>query len=307
MALPVDPKKIKEVAEGVIEDLASEVKLNVYVDTTCNPSMIDSISKFLSGADDGVTINFIDIDKKVLGLEFLPDFGIILAGSDKYSVLCYKALQIKGVPALILGLDPNPIIFASEEEDVNIFRQDFICPALNTYSRVENNEINFSDYNKAMDNSLKSKIVDWMYIYSDAAQVSYALNFPFLRPAISRRIINACAIENAGLSMLKILPGIDMPLCIANQVKMLLELAAIYGYEISVNRIVEIIFVIASNIGLRELSSYVSGKVPVPKFLIDGTFGLAGTELLGLAAREYFSRGLAVDGLIEKCKSLFKK
>ncbi len=310
MALPIDPKKIKEVAEEVLDGLEEEINVNVYVDTTCNPSMIDSLSKFLQGADESVKVKFIDLDNRALGLDYLPDFGLIFAGRDNYSVLCYKALQIKGIPALLISLDPAPVIEASKTEAVAINTSDFICPAYKTYTfngQGEAKAIDFSDYNQSMDKSLKSKLVDWMYIYSNAVQISYALHFPFLRPAISRRIINASAIENAGLSMLKVLPGIDMPLCIANQIKMILELAAIYGYEISLDRIVEIIVVILSNFGVRELSNMLSEQTPVPKFMIDGLLGFGGTELLGYAAREYFSRGLAVEGLVEKCKSLFKR
>ena len=311
MPLPIDPKKIKDVADEVIEDLANEININVYVDTSASPKMIESLTSFLKVDDSKVHIKFIDLDTKSLGLAYEPDFSIIIAGDDKYSALCYKALQIKGIPALIVGLDPNPVLFAAKTEAVEILRDDLICPAYNTYTfkagDAGKKAIDFSDYNKKMDKSLKNKIVDWMYIYSEVVQISYALHFPFLRPAISRRIINACSIENAGLSMLKVLPGIDMPLCIANQVKMILELAAIYGYDISLDRIVEIIVVILSNFGMRELSELVKDEVSVPKFLVDGVFGFAGTELLGFAAREYFSRGLAPDGLIEKCKSLFKK
>lgn len=75
-------------------------------------------------------------------------------------------------------------------------------------------------------------MADWLYIYSEAVQVSYAANFPFLRSTISTRVINACAIENAGVGALKILPGADMPIMTLNQGRMILELAAIYGYSI---------------------------------------------------------------------------
>ena len=158
-----------------------------------------------------------------------------------------------------------------------------------------------------MDLSIKRKLTDWLYIYSEAVQISYAAHFPFLRSAISIRVINACAIENAGVGALKLLPGADMPIMTLNQGRMILELAAIYGYNITLDRLVEIVVLVLSAFGFRALSNYINNEVPIPDFIVDAVFGFGGTQLLGYAAREYFARGLAPEGLVEKCKNLFKK
>lgn len=128
-----------------------------------------------------------------------------------------------------------------------------------------------------------------------------------MRSAISRRVINACSIENAGVGALKILPGADMPIMTLNQGRMIMELAAIYGYSISADRLVEIVVLVLSAFGLRALSNYVNDEVPIPEFVVDAVFGFGGTQLLGYATREYFARGLAPEGLVEKCKNLLKK
>lgn len=62
-----------------------------------------------------------------------------------------------------------------------------------------------------------------------------------------------------------------------------------------------------SGFGFRALSNYVNDEIPIPDFIVDAVFGFSGTQLLGFAAREYFGRGLAPEGLVEKCKSLLKK
>lgn len=167
--------------------------------------------------------------------------------------------------------------------------------------------IDFSDYNSSMDLSIKRKITDWLYIYSEAVQISYAAHFPFLRSLISVRVINTCAIENAGVGALKLLPGADMPIMTLNQGRMILELAAIYGYNITLDRLVEIVVLVLSAFGFRALSNYINNEVPIPDFIVDAVFGFGGTQLLGFAAREYFARGLAPEGLVDKCKNLFKK
>lgn len=310
MQLPVDPAKMKKVAEEVLGEIESSIVVNVYVDSTCNEKLVKSIEAHLNTASDAVQLNFIDLAQKKLHMELEPDFAIVLAGEDKYSVLTYAALQIKDVPALIICLDPHCIIDAAKSNDVAVRKCDVICPSYKTYTWVDNNgnkTIDFSDYNSAMDLSIKRKFSDWLYIYSEAVQISYATHFPFLRSAISRRVINACSIENAGVGALKILPGADMPIMTLNQGRMIMELAAIYGYSISVDRLVEIVVLVLSAFGLRALSNYINDEVPIPEFIVDAVFGFGGTQLLGYAAREYFAYGLAPDGLVEKCKNLLKK
>ncbi len=145
-----------------------------------------------------------------------------------------------------------------------------------------------------------------MYIYSEASQIAYAAKFPFLRPPISNRVVNATAIENAGVGAIKIIPGADMPLMTLNQARMLLELAAIYDYDVNADRIVEIVALVLSAFGFKSLSKYVHKATPIPSFVIDAVFGFGGTMLLGRVAKEYFASGLAPEGLVDKIKSLFK-
>ena len=109
------------------------------------------------------------------------------------------------------------------------------------------------------------------------------------------------------MGVLKILPGADMPLMTLNQARMILELAAIYGYDISADRIIEIVVLVLGAFGMRALSNYINDNLPIPEIVVDAVFGFAGTELIGFLAREYFSRGLAPEALIDKCKSFFNK
>lgn len=310
MALPIDPSKIKKAADEVLDEVASNFNVNVYVDPTANEDMVFSMKDHFDTSDDHVQINYINMQEHKLRMDLDPAFAIILAGADRYSVLTYQALQVKEVPVLIMCIDPHLIVNAAKASGVDVRKGDVICPSLKKYTWVEGPDgasIDFNDYNEGMDASLKSKLTDWLYYYSEAVQISFAAHFPFLRSAISIRLINACAIENAGVGVLKILPGADMPLMTLNQARMLLELAGIYGYDISSDRIIEMVVLVLSAFGFRYLSNYVNDNSPIPEFVVDAVFGFGGTELIGFLAREYFSRGLAPEGLVEKCKSFFKK
>lgn len=155
MALPVDPAKIKKMADEVLEEIESNITVNIYIDQTCNKKMVDSISAYLNTASDYVQLNFISLEQKKLHMDLEPDFAIILSGEDRYSVLAYAALQSKTVPALIISIDPAHIINSANANDIAVRKGDVICPAYKSYTWVEdkngNNVIDFSDYNTSMD------------------------------------------------------------------------------------------------------------------------------------------------------------
>lgn len=154
-----------------------------------------------------------------------------------------------------------------------------------------------------MDKSLKAKINNWLFYVSEDVQVAYAAKFPFVREIIANRIINATSIENAGIGAIKILPGADMPIMTLNQARMILELAAIYGYEVNTDRIVEMVVLVLTAFGFKYLSKVVNKNLPIPDFIVDAAFGLGGTEFLGRISKEYFEKRMAPEGLVDKVKS----
>ena len=134
MALPVDPNKMKKVADEVLEEIESNIVVNIYVDSTANKKMVNSISAHFNLASDAVTLNFIGLEQKKLHMDLEPDFAIVLAGQDKYSVLVYEALQVKDVPTLIVSLDPHYIIDAANSNKIAVRKADVICPTYSTYT-----------------------------------------------------------------------------------------------------------------------------------------------------------------------------
>lgn len=205
-------------------------------------------------------------------------------------------------------MDPSYILDSLKSQNIKFYYKEIICPSKESYTKLnDNQEFDFEDYNDKIDFDIKSKISKWIYDLSLNSEVFYAAKFPFLRNICAYGIINSCTLENAGIGVLKILPGADMPLMTLNQVRMLLSLAAIYGYHVNEDRILEIVTIVASAFGMRKVSSILKNISKIPAFVVDGSMGLSATYALGIVAKEYFASGFAVDGLVEKCKSIFKK
>jgi uncharacterized protein (DUF697 family) len=118
-----------------------------------------------------------------------------------------------------------------------------------------------------------------------------AATLPALRPAVISHIIESTARQNAVVGVVIFIPGADMPVMTLNQLKMVLRIGAAYGYQSDLQRVIEMLGVIASGFGLRTLARRAVSYVPGLGWAMKGTFGYAGTQAIGRAAVAYFESG----------------
>lgn len=120
--------------------------------------------------------------------------------------------------------------------------------------------------------------------------VPLAKAYPSIRRAACEEIIRKNARQNAVVGALPI-PGADMPVMTANQARMVLNLAAAYGEELSLQRARELLGVLAAGFGLRALTRQVVKVVPVGGWAAAAAIGYAGTVAMGRSTMLYFERG----------------
>ena len=120
--------------------------------------------------------------------------------------------------------------------------------------------------------------------------VPLAKAYPSVRRAACEEIIRKNARQNAVVGALPI-PGADMPVMTANQARMVLNLAAAYGEELSLQRARELLGVLAAGFGLRALTRQVVKVVPVGGWAAAAAIGYAGTVAMGRSTMLYFERG----------------
>src|SRR5918999_4350032 len=120
--------------------------------------------------------------------------------------------------------------------------------------------------------------------------VALAKGYPPLRRAVSEEVTRNNARQNAVIGALPI-PGADMPLMTANQARMVLNIAAAYGEELSMERARELLGVLAAGFGLRALARQAVKLVPLGGWAAAGAIGYAGTIAMGRATVLYFERG----------------
>jgi len=122
-----------------------------------------------------------------------------------------------------------------------------------------------------------------------------ASQLPALRPYVVDDIIEAAARRNARLALLIFIPGADMPVLTAVQMKMVLRLAACHGQNVGKDRAVELLSVLGAGFGFRQIARSMLDFVPVAGWVIQAGVAYVGTKAMGKAAVEYFERGAVAD------------
>lgn len=113
--------------------------------------------------------------------------------------------------------------------------------------------------------------------------------FPIFRSEAAWQEVQATSKQNAVIGALP-LPGADLPIMTANQVKMLMRIAAMFDLPLNVERAKELLAVVGGGLAMRTLSRQVVKVVPWAGWAIAGGMGYAGTLAMGKAAIEYFKR-----------------
>jgi uncharacterized protein (DUF697 family) len=133
---------------------------------------------------------------------------------------------------------------------------------------------------------------------ADAAGASgpaLAARLPALRPHVVESVIETAARRNAMIATAVWIPGADMPLLTAVEMRMVLAIGVCYGEEIGADRAVELLGLLGAGFGLRTAARELLDVVPVAGWVVKGGVAYSGTRALGRAAVEYFERGAVAD------------
>jgi uncharacterized protein (DUF697 family) len=115
-----------------------------------------------------------------------------------------------------------------------------------------------------------------------------AARLPVLREPVCRALINSFARKNAVLSAAIFVPGADFPVLTANQLRLVLRIAAAHGEELDAKRAPEILATIGNGLAFRRLAHLALGVVPVAGWALQGAVAYTGTRAVGEAALAWY-------------------
>jgi small GTP-binding protein len=131
---------------------------------------------------------------------------------------------------------------------------------------------------------------------------------PPYRRQLCSRLTRGAAVLN-GIIAAEPVPGLDIPLLLASQVRLVLRIAAIYGESLSVRHARELLTTIAGGVALRYLAAELGKLLPGPGWLIGAVVTGLGTAAIGRVAVTYFESGkrLTPHQLRQRYKRLLRR
>jgi uncharacterized protein (DUF697 family) len=130
---------------------------------------------------------------------------------------------------------------------------------------------------------------------SGEAGPALAARVPALRSHVVERVIETAARRNGVIATAVWIPGADMPLLTAVDMRMVLQIGVCYGIDVGADRLVELLGILGAGFGLRSAARELLDVVPVAGWVVKGGVAYSGTRALGRAAMEYFERGAVAD------------
>lgn len=129
---------------------------------------------------------------------------------------------------------------------------------------------------------------------------------PRYRRLAAKEVVRQAAAINAVVGTEPV-PGLDVPLLLATQARMVLRLAAIYGQPMTARHARELMSTIASGLLLRQVARQAAKLLPGPGWLASGAVAGVGTWAMGQVALTYFESAAAGKPLTpEQMRALYR-
>jgi uncharacterized protein (DUF697 family) len=112
-----------------------------------------------------------------------------------------------------------------------------------------------------------------------------AARVPVLRGAVGAQLVESFARKNALVAAAVFVPGLDFPILVRNQIRLVLRLEQAYGLDPDPReRVPEIAGTVLAGLGFRTVARELLDVVPVAGWAVQGAIAYAGTRALGQAA-----------------------
>jgi small GTP-binding protein len=126
-----------------------------------------------------------------------------------------------------------------------------------------------------------------------AVAVALARALPDVRAHIVNRIVRRAAWANALVSLQPV-PGLEIPVLLATQTRMVLRIAAAYGESMNVSHARELLTTMAGTLLARYLKSQIVKLIPGLGWIVSAAISAISTWGIGQAARAYFEAGRTI-------------
>lgn len=322
MKLPIDVMAVFQEAMDV--DAARSVPLcvSVLLDDTAPADLMAYVrSSFASASPQArVSVNYFTDGSAVFDPR--SDMAVIAAGVTPEAGAIAARIREAGIPVMVATTLPELVSATAREAGYPIPEGDLLSPELKDGSVLmlaQPLEITKEDADRTVSYTefdgtdpfslepyalteefaadLSRKMGEWVVAAFKQKRLAFAQAFDFIRRPLSSESVRATSIQNAGVGLVVVIPGADMPIMTLNQAKMILQIAAAYGQPLTAERVKELAAVVGGAFACRTVARQLVGVVPALGWAIKAAIGYSGTTAMGYAAIEYFEHGGNMAGL----------
>lgn len=316
MQLPIDVKAVLDEATNIDEASRTPVSVSLYVDESCPTDLLTLVQGAFEAQAPHARVAYCLLED-ALRVPFPgDDAAVVVAGLDERVGEAAASLRAVGVPAMVVTTLPSLVNQIATAAGHPVPQGDVIAPGGDRIparkrlvdglrGKLIAGNVTYSggDEPIVLDgesaDQLRERMGAWIIAACRDKRLAFALAFTFVRRPLSLEAVGATAVQNAGVGLVLILPGADMPVMTLNQAKMLLQIAAAYGQPMSLARVKELACVVGGAFACRTVARQLVGVVPALGWAVKAAIGYAGTEAMGRAAIEYFESGGSFAGLAD--------
>lgn len=149
--------------------------------------------------------------------------------------------------------------------------------------------------------ALPRKLASWLVRAAGEKDVALAAAFPFCRQAVVDGLALRCALENAAMGAISLVPGSDFPLMTTNQAKLAVQMASCYGQgALTPRRAAEICGVVGAGAAYRSLARSAAGLLPGIGNVLKAGIAFAGTMATARGVRASLEGFSPLDALSDE-------
>lgn len=315
-SMPIDVSKVLSAITtiGQQRDLPSRVEL--VFDPTASNALVDKVIEAFVDVSSNAHVTDVVLDKKVPVIPKDTDLVIVIGGDSLLLGDVVHVAEECDVPAVVV-IERGKTYFANDRRSAQAYADMTLsantAPTLTGTAHTPGVGRGI-DLENLVDLELDGEsarpleqLGTWIVQNVPSKRLSLARAFPFIRHPLAVELAKQTTIQNGAIGLVFFVPGADMPLIALNQAKMVLQIAAVYGKEMSKERLGEVLAVMAGGIGCRAVARQLVARAPMLGWAIKPAVAASGTMGMAIAAIEYYEENGKLHGLSDVAAKVAKK
>lgn len=262
-SMPIDVSKVLSAITtiGQQRDLPSRVEL--VFDPTASNALVDKVIEAFVDVSSNAHVTDVVLDKKVPVIPKDTDLVIVIGGDSLLLGDVVHVAEECDVPAVVV-IERGKTYFANDRRSAQAYADMTLsantAPTLTGTAHTPGVGRGI-DLENLVDLELDGEsarpleqLGTWIVQNVPSKRLSLAPGLSVHTSSTGRRACQADDIQNGAIGLVFFVPGADMPLIALNQAKMVLQIAAVYGKEMSKERLGEVLAVMAGGFGCRAVA-----------------------------------------------------